>query len=884
MSGIAQEKRRFPQHSASDFSLPGIGEAARLDPGALFSALGTSPAGLTRHEAGVRLARFGPNTVARERPLAPLTRLYHLFLSPLPLLLLALAVLAQLSGEAGGAVVIAVMVVLSVLLSWFQEVRSGKAAERLQAMVHTTASVLRRDRDKTTGKSPVVAEGRRHEVPVARLVPGDIVQLAAGDLVPADVRLLESKDLFVDQSALTGESMPAEKHAVVPSVTESALELTNVAFMGTHVVSGTATALAVATGAHTRFGSIAASMSAGDQPTSFDLGVKRFIGLMLRFMLVMVPLVFLINGLMKGNWVEAFLFAVAVAVGLTPEMLPMVVTINLAKGALAMSRKKVIVKRLNAIQNLGAMNVLCTDKTGTLTQNKVILEKHVDIAGAESRHVLELAYLNSHFQSGLKNLLDVAILEHAEMREHVHVPRSYRKIDEVPFDFRRRRMSVMVARDPTHHVLICKGAPEEMIAVCTHVEERGKVVPLGAAHGTGLPPVIRGLNEEGFRVIAVAYKHVPASKTACGGSDESGLVLAGYVAFLDPPKESAAGAVRVLHECGVQVKVLTGDNEVVTKKVCAMVGIETGTVVLGSELDQMDDASLAQVAGRTAVFAKLAPEQKARIIAALRGGGHVVGYLGDGINDGPALRAADVGVSVDGAADIARESADIILLEKSLLVLQDGVIEGRRVFANIVKYIRMGASSAFGNMLSVVGASAFLPFLPMAPVQVLLNNLLYDVSQTTLATDRVDAAFLAQPRKWDIGNIGRYMIAFGPISSLFDYATYFTLLYAFQARENPSLFQTGWFVESVLSQTLIVHVIRTGGIPFIDSRASAPLLVTTIAICAAAMWLPFSGFAPLLGLAPLPGAYWFALAAILLCYLGLTQSVKAALVRRFGLD
>ncbi len=832
----------------------------------------------------MRLARFGPNAVARERPLAPLARLLHLFLSPLPLLLLGLAVVEQLSGEARGAAVIAVMVVLSVLLSWFQEVRSSKAAERLRAMVHTTATVSRRDRGKTTAGSASESEGRLHEIPIAHLVPGDVVPLAAGDLVPADIRLLESKDLFVDQSALTGESMPAEKHAAAPPGAASALELPNVAFLGTHVVSGTATALVIATGVHTRFGSIAASIAAEGQPSSFDLGVKRFIGLMLRFMLVMVPLVFLINGVLKGNWVEAFLFAVAVAVGLTPELLPMVVTINLAKGALAMSRKKVIVKRLGAIQNLGAMNMLCTDKTGTLTQNKVILEKHVDIFGAESRHVLELAYLNSHFQSGLKNLLDIAILEHAEMREHVHVPRSYRKIDEVPFDFRRRRMSVMVARDPTHHDLICKGAPEEIIAVCAHFEEKGNVVPLTAAHRVDLLPVIRGLNEEGFRVIAVAYKHIPAAKAVCSGADESGLVLAGYVAFLDPPKESAAGAVRALHEYGVQVKVLTGDNDVVTRKVCAMVGIEPGTIVLGSELEHMDDATLAQVAAETAVFAKLAPEQKARIIAALRGGGHVVGYLGDGINDGPALRAADVGVSVEGAADIAKESADIILLEKSLLVLKDAVIEGRRVFANVVKYIRMGASSAFGNMLSVVGASAFLPFLPMAPVQVLLNNLLYDVSQTALATDSVDAADLARPRKWDIGNIGRYMLVFGPISSLFDYATYFTLLYAFQARENPSLFQTGWFVESVLSQTLIVHVIRTGGIPFLDSRSAAPLLVTTIAVCAAAMWLPFSGFAHLLGLTPLPSAYWFALAAILVCYLLLTQSVKAALVHRFGLD
>jgi Mg2+-importing ATPase len=861
-----------------------LDEASRLEAAGLLARLGASTQGLTRHEAAKRLAKFGSNAVAVERGFAPWRRFAQLFFSPLPVLLLVLAAAAELTGETRGAAVIAAMVLLSVFLSWIQEYRSGKAAERLRAMVHTTATVLRRERGRTTAKSPVVAEGRLHEIPVARLVPGDIVHLAAGDLVPADVRLLESKDLFVDQSALTGESMPAEKHAAAPASTSSALESGNVAFLGTHVVSGTATALVVATGAHTRFGSIAASIAAEGQPTSFDLGMKRFIGLMLRFMLVMVPLVFLINGLSKGNWVEAFLFAVAVAVGLTPEMLPMVVTINLAKGALAMSRKKVIVKRLSAIQNLGAMNVLCTDKTGTLTQNKVILEKHVDIAGAESGHVLELAYLNSHFQSGLKNLLDVAILDHAEMREHVHVPRSYRKIDEVPFDFRRRRMSVMVARDATHHVLICKGAVEEIIAVCTHVEEKGKVVPLSAAHAVDLLPMIRGLNEEGFRAIAVAYKQVPAAKTVCSGADESGLVLAGYIAFLDPPKESAAAAVRALHEHGVQVKVLTGDNDIVTKRVCAMVGIEPGTAVLGDELERMDDAALAQVAARTAVFAKLAPEHKARIIAALRGGGHIVGYLGDGINDGPALRAADVGVSVDGAADIAKESADIILLEKSLLVLKEGVIEGRRVFANVVKYIRMGASSAFGNMLSVVGASAFLPFLPMAPVQVLLNNLLYDVSQTALATDSVDAATLARPRKWDIGNIGRYMLVFGPISSLFDYATYFTLLYAFQARENPGLFQTGWFVESVLSQTLIVHVIRTGRVPFVESRPSAALLATTCAVCAIGVWLPFSGFAPAFGLTPLPARYFLALAAILVCYLLLTQSVKTALIRRFGFD
>jgi Mg2+-importing ATPase len=857
---------------ASEFSLPSLEEAARLDSGALSARLNASPEGLTRREASARLARFGPNTVARERPLAPLARLVRQFLSPLPLLLLVLAALVWLTGEPAGAAVIAVMVLLSTLLSWSQEVRSGRAAERLRAMVRTTATVLRRDR------------GQAVELPVARIVPGDIVRLAAGDLVPGDVRLLESKDLFVDQSALTGESMPAEKHDGEPPQAATAPEMGNLAFLGTHVVSGTATALVVATGARTRFGSIAASVAAQGQPTSFDVGVKRFIGLMLRFMIVMAAVVFLLNGLLKGNWLEAFLFAVAVAVGLTPEMLPMVVTVNLAKGALAMSRKKVIVKRLAAIQNLGAMDVLCTDKTGTLTQNKVILERHVDIFGAESRHVLELAYLNSHFQTSLKNLLDVAILEHAEMRAHVHVPGSYRKIDEAPFDFRRRRMSVMVARDPAHHLLICKGAVEEILEACTHAEEKGEAVPLEASHRDDLLPVIRALNEQGFRVIAVAYKRVPPSKASCSSTDECDLTLAGYVAFLDPPKDSAPAAVRELLARGVAVKVLTGDNDVVTRKICNMVGVDAARVVLGSEIERLDDAALADAAARAHVFAKLAPEHKSRVIAALRSSGRVVGYLGDGINDGPALKAADVGISVDKGVDVAKESADIILLEKSLLVLSDGVAEGRRVFANVMKYIRMGASSSFGNMLSVVGASAFLPFLPMAPVQVLLNNLLYDISQTALATDSVDEAYLARPRKWDIGNIGRYMVVFGPISSLFDYVTYFTLLFAFQARDNPALFQSGWFVESVLSQTLVVHVIRTAGIPFLESRAAAPLLATTVAVCALAAWLPFSGLARPLGLAALPPGYWTALAGILAGYLLLAQAVKNTLLRRFGLD
>jgi len=850
---------------------------ANLDAAQLFVRLRSCPDGLTRREAVARLASVGENILPGERRLAPLRRLLHLVASPLPALLFVLALLAELSGEVRGAVMIAVIVALSVLLSWFEEVRSGKAAEQLRSLVRTSVTVVRRDRRK-----PAQA-GKRHEIPLARVVPGDIVQLAAGDLVPADVRLLAAKDLFIDESTLTGESMPVEKSSACPGEMRSALEAPNLAFMGSHVVSGTATALVVATGGQTYFGSVAAALGAEEEPTSFDVGVKRFIGLLVRFMLVMVPLVFLINGLLRGDWIEAFLFAVAVAVGLTPELLPVVISVNLAKGALAMSRKKVIVKRLNAIQNLGAMDVLCTDKTGTLTQNKVILERHVDIFGSESRHVLELAYLNSHFQSGLKNLLDVAILEHAEMREHIALAARYRKLDEIPFDFRRRRMSVMFATE-TDHLLVCKGAVEEILHVCSHVEENGAVIGITPQHREELLPVIIALNREGFRVIAVAYKRVPRDKMLCTAEDESGLVLAGYVAFLDPPKESAAGALRALRHYGVDVKVLTGDNEVVTTRLCQMVGIDPGRAVNGGDLENMADEALAELAARTTVFAKLEPRQKARIISALRGRGRVVGFLGDGINDGPALHAADVGVSVDSAADIAKETADIILLEKSLLVLKDGVIEGRRVFANIVKYVRMGTSSSVGNMLSVLGASALLPFLPMAPVQILLNNLLYDVSQSAIATDNVDPAYLEQPRKWDIGNIGRYVLAFGPISSLFDYATYFVLLVAFRAGADAALFQTGWFVESLLSQTLVVHVIRTAGLPFGRSKPSAALLATTALVCAAGLWIPFSGFASAFEMKPLPAGYWLALSLILCAYLAVTQLAKGFLVRRFGLD
>ncbi len=864
-----------------------------MDTDAVLAYLATSQDGLLEREAAERLARYGPNAVALEAAKGPLYRLLELFATPLSLLLLTLAILAELTGEVRGAIVITLMVVLSVLLSFLQEYRSSKAAEKLRAMVHTTASVRRKD--KRLGVPQEVSRAFQVqlrpggsvsvEIPLARVVPGDIVHLSAGDMIPADLRLLSAKDLFVNQAALTGESLPLEKFSgPAPAEGKSAIELPNICVMGSNVVSGTAIAVVVATGSRTYFGSIAATIAGQRQLTSFDLGVNRFIWLIIRFMLVMVPLVFIINGLTKGNWMEAFLFALAVAVGLTPEMLPMIVTINLGKGALAMSRKKVIVKRLNSIQNFGAMDILCTDKTGTLTQDRVILEKHVDIFGEESDHVLQYAYLNSYYQSGLKNLLDVAVLKHAEVNEALSVPQHFAKVDEIPFDFQRRRMSVVVEKDHAAHVLICKGAVEEIFSVCTKAERHGEAVALEPGHFEDLQGVIRELNEDGFRVIAVAYKEVPVRAAPFGVADESDLVLTGYIAFLDPPKESAAEAIRVLGRHGVRVKVLTGDNEIVTRKVCRDVGLQIGEVVLGSEVEAMNDDALAAVAERATVFAKLSPGQKAEIIRALHRRGHVVGFLGDGINDGPALKAADVGISVDTAVDVAKESADIILLEKNLLVLEEGVIEGRKVFGNIVKYIKMGASSNFGNMFSVIGASAFLPFLPMAPVQILLNNLLYDFSQTSVATDNVDPEYLEHPRKWDIGNIGRFMLFIGPISSVFDYLTYFALLYMFDAWDNASLFQTGWFVESLLSQTLIVHVIRTGKIPFFQSQASLPLMVTSISICVVGMWLPFSNFAPALGFTALPHGYWLALAPMLLAYLAVTQLMKTWLIKRFGLS
>jgi Mg2+-importing ATPase len=835
----------------------------------------SSTGGLEAAEAGRRLKSHGLNLVARERKPSMLEEIWSRARNPLNALLLTLAGVSYFLGDIRAAIVIALMVLLAIGTAFLQEHRSNEAAARLRAMVKTTASVRR---DAGAGGNGYV------EVPIETLVPGDVVRLSAGDMIPADLRLLDTKDLFINQSALTGEAMPAEKfaHPCGEEINDP-FDLPNVCFMGANVVSGFATGVVLRTGAHTFFGRLADEIAGRRVPTAFDQGISRFTWLMIRFIIVMVPTVFLINGLTKHDWLEALLFAVAVAVGLTPEMLPMIVTVNLAKGAIAMSRAKVIVKRLNAIQNFGAMDVLCTDKTGTLTQDRIILKRHLDIRGEESERVLRYAYLNSHFQSGLRNLLDVAVLEHVELHRILKIDQSFAKVDEIPFDFTRRRMSVIVSHGQDKHVLICKGAVEEIFAVCTRYEIDGTTGELDESHFATAKEEMVALNSDGFRVVAVAYKELDTGQTTYSVADESGLTLLGYIAFLDPPKESAGAAIVALARKGVAVKILTGDNEVITRKICREVKVEAGEILLGAQLERMDDSELADAAERTTVFAKLNPSQKERIVQALHRKGHVVGFLGDGINDSPALKVADVGISVDTAVDIAKESADIILLEKNLMVLQEGVTEGRKIFGNINKYIKMGASSNFGNMFSVLGASLFLPFLPMAPIQVLTNNLLYDFSQTAIPTDNVDEEYLAQPRHWDISNVFKFMVFIGPISSIFDYATYAMMLFVFDSWSNPSLFQTGWFVESLLTQTLIIHIIRTARIPFIESRASTPLIATTIIICCIGIALPFTWAGTALGFTPLPWLYWPIVFGMLVTYSILTHLVKVWFVRRWGM-
>ena len=866
-------------------------ELAYADPVVVLNSLDSSRNGLTDDEVEARRARSGRNEVAHEKPPTWYAELGRAFANPFNFLLTTLAIVSGVTGDNEAMIVIGFMVVFSTVLRFVQEFRSHKSAQALRALVRTSTTVERSGDEFDPASTPAT---RRREIPMDELVPGDIVYLSAGDMVPADVRLIAAKDLFVGQASLTGEALPVEKvdRAERPKAPAAITELPTIGFMGTSVISGTATAAVIATGSNTTFGRMAKGLVGRRAETAFDVGVHKVSWLFIRFIAVMVPVVFLINGFSKGDWLEALLFGLAIAVGLTPEMLPMIVTTNLAKGAVTMARQKTIVKRLNSIQNFGAMDVLCTDKTGTLTQDKVVLERHVNVVGEESEFVLSLAYLNSFYQTGLKNLLDVAVLEHAELTRELAIDKAYGKVDEIPFDFNRRRMSVVVDHEHRDHQLICKGAAEEILAVCKFVrdEEAGAeagarvVAPLEDERRQDAKELVAELNEDGFRVVAVAYRAFPTSHGPYTVTDESDLTLAGFIGFLDPPKESAEPALKALAQQGVSVKILTGDNDLVTRKICGDVGLDFEHIVLGSDLQGLDDAAVGAIAAEHTVFAKLTPDDKTRIVRSLKARGHTVGFLGDGINDAGALREADVGVSVDSAVDIAKESADIILLEKSLMVLEEGVVEGRRTFGNTIKYIKMTASSNFGNVFSVLVASAFLPFLPMLPVQLLTVNLLYDISQASIPWDDMDAEYITVPRQWRADDIGRFMVFVGPTSSIFDIVTFFVLWHVFGASSpaRQSLFQSGWFIESLLTQTLIVHMIRTAKLPFIQSSAAWPVLATTGAIMAAGLLLPFAGLGRKLGLEPLPASYFLWLVAILFSYAALTQIVKGWYIRRFG--
>lgn len=860
--------------------------------------------GLTEHEAKQRIEQYGKNEVARERVPSAFIQLLLAFNNPFIFVLLALAAVSFVTDywlplqngeptDITGITIIIVMVSLSGLLRFWQEFRSNKAAEALKSMIKTTATVLRRQTKTATAQTI--------EVPLDQLVPGDIIYLSAGDMMPADIRLIESRDLFVSQAVLTGESIPIEKYDTLGSVSQKGseetpaeinasniLDINHIGFMGTNIISGTAKGIVIATGADTYFGSLAKSIIGTRSQTAFDKGVNSVSWLLIRFMLVMVPIVLLINGLTKGDWLDAGLFALAVAVGLTPEMLPMIVSANLAKGAVGMAKRKVVVKRLNAIQNFGAMDILCTDKTGTLTQDRIILEQHLDIHGQLDPAVLQLAWLNSYYQSGMKNLMDKAIIRFAEEKTK---PKKlgegkYTKIDELPFDFSRRRLSVVMQNDDNQHIMICKGAVEEMLSIATHVYEQGEELPLTEERKEKLINLAYQYNQDGFRVLAVGFKIIATqdTKTQYSVADENALVIRGFLTFLDPPKDSASEAINALREHGVAVKVLTGDNDIITTKICREVGIEAGKPLLGIEIEQMSDDQLKPLIEERTIFAKLTPLQKSRIIRLLQDNGHTVGFLGDGINDAPALRDSDVGISVDTATDIAKESADIILLEKSLMVLEEGVVRGRETFGNIMKYLNMTASSNFGNVFSVLVASAFLPFLPMLAIHLLIQNLLYDISQLSLPWDKMDDEFLQKPRKWDASNIRRFMIWIGPTSSIFDITTYAIMWFVFSANnvDMQSLFHSGWFIEGLLSQTLVVHMLRTQKIPFIQSTAAFPVIVMTILIMVVGIYIPFSPFGSMIGLEPLPWSYFPWLAGILISYCILTQFVKTFYIKRFG--
>lgn len=860
-------------------------------------------------------SRYGSNKVTREKKKTLLQRLAGAFINPFTVVLFCLALVSTITDMIFPAfslfgskpedfdpltvTIILTMVILSGTLRFIQESRSGNTAEKLLAMITTTCTVTRKGQGKA-------------EIPLDDVVVGDIVHLSAGDMLPADVRILDAKDLFVSQASLTGESEPIEKIPEINVPAETITDYTNIAFMGSSVISGSASAVVVSVGDHTLFGSMASAVAGEPVETSFSKGVNSVSWVLIRFMLVMVPLVFLINGITKGNWLSAFLFGISVAVGLTPEMLPMIVTTCLAKGAVSMSKKQTIVKNLNSIQNFGAIDILCTDKTGTLTQDKVVLEYHLNVNGEDDLRVLRHAYLNSYFQTGYKNLMDLAIIQKTEEEEAadpklVDLSEHYIKIDEIPFDFSRRRLTTVVQDQAGKTQMVTKGAVEEMLSICSFVECDSSVQPITSELRNRILNTVSDLNDKGFRVLAIAQKSNPSPIGSFGVKDECEMVLMGYLAFLDPPKESTADAIEALHVHGVTTKILTGDNEKVTRTICKQVGLEVHNMLLGSDLDQMNDLELALAAETTDVFAKLTPDQKARVVSVLRENGHTVGFMGDGINDAAAMKCADIGISVDTAVDVAKESADIILLEKDLTVLEQGIIEGRKTYANMIKYIKMTASSNFGNMFSVLAASALLPFLPMESIHLILLNLIYDLSCTAIPWDNVDEEFIAVPRKWDASSVGNFMIWLGPTSSIFDFTTYIFMYFIFcpmfvshgilfndlanhfsgaelvqMKTTYMAMFQAGWFIESMWSQTLVIHMIRTPKLPFLQSRASAPLTLLTCAGIAFLTAIPFTSLGKMLGFVALPPVYFAYLIPCILLYMVLATSLKKAYVRRYG--
>lgn len=877
--------------------------------------LNTTLCGLEPGKVEENRSEYGSNKVTREKKKTLPQRLAGAFINPFTAILFCLALVSSFTDmifphfslfgcvpkdfDCLTVVIILTMVFLSGTLRFVQESRSGNAAEKLLAMITTTCTVTRKGQ-------------KMAEIPLDEVVVGDIVHLSAGDMLPADVRILDAKDLFVSQASLTGESEPIEKIPMVNETRDAITDYTNIAFMGSNVISGSASAVVVTVGDHTLFGSMASEVAHEAVETSFSKGVNAVSWVLIRFMLVMVPLVFVANGITKDDWLSAFLFGISIAVGLTPEMLPMIVTTCLAKGAVSMSKKQTIVKNLNSIQNFGAIDILCTDKTGTLTQDKVVLEYHLNVNGEDDLRVLRHAYLNSYFQTGYKNLMDVAIIQKTEEEEAddpqlVDLSEHYVKVDEIPFDFARRRLTTVVQNRDGKTQMVTKGAVEEMLSICSFAECDGKVRPMTKELKSRIFATVDDLNEKGFRVLAIAQKSNPSPAGAFGVTDECDMVLMGYLAFLDPPKESTADAIKALKAHGVTTKILTGDNDKVTRTICKQVGLKVRNMLLGSDLENMSDQELAKAAETTDVFAKLTPDQKARVVSVFRENGHTVGFMGDGINDASAMKSADIGISVDTAVDVAKESADIVLLEKDLMVLEEGIIEGRKTYANMIKYIKMTASSNFGNMFSVLAASALLPFLPMESLQLIFLNLIYDLSCTAIPWDNVDEEFISVPRKWDASSVGSFMMWIGPTSSVFDWMTYIFMYFVFcplfvskgvlyndlashfagadlvrMQTAYVAMFQTGWFIESMWSQTLVIHMIRTPKLPFIQSHASAPLTLMTFTGIGVLTIIPFTTFGRMLGFVALPTAYFAYLIPCILLYMVLATSLKKAYVRHYG--